>query len=338
MGSERKPQGNESKRALVYCIVPAELAARLHEPLRRHFASDAAVEVVVESRSRDRRRASRRADATGEPASGDERRRVRNAEGRRVGERRSALVPVPAPPLPRLMRRYGDRLLFLERLEPSSLKLEDEDSARLVIRFQGGDREVFADLYRRYFDRVYGYQRVAIRDPHEAEDATQQIFMEVLEGLDRYERRSQPFRAWLFTVARNHAVKRLQKLNRLDVTDPGELDRRREADDPEQVSLDWLTDRELLLFVERLPLAQRQVLVLRYMLGLAPSEVAAVLERSPEAVRQQQARALAFLRARLAAVGRAPKRTPRSGSRLLVPQARVLRARRFVLTTRGATG
>ncbi|MDX6663784.1 MAG: polymerase sigma-70 factor, subfamily [Solirubrobacterales bacterium] len=232
-------------------------------------------------------------------------------------------------------RAASARLIFVERLARPSEELEDLDTAGVVIAFQAGDRDAFGELYRRYFDRVYGYLRVLLKDRHAAEDGAQQIFTQIFEALPRYERRSQPFRAWLFTIVRNYAVDRLRRDNRIDVVDPEDLRRRQDEVAPENgetETLNWLTDSDLLLFVERLPVAQRQALLLRYMLGLSGAEVARVLERTPSDVRVLQSRALRFLRQRLTAVGRAPAvRRDRAGLQRRFRQAPVLRLRRFAL-------
>jgi RNA polymerase sigma-70 factor (ECF subfamily) len=319
---------------MVYCLVPRELAPRLHELLRRHFAGAAGVEVLVERRNGERRGSGDRRDGSPPDTAPDERRRVRSLAGRRVGERRAVLVAVGAPELPRRARALADRIAFIERIEPSTRHAEDVDTAHLVMRIQGGERDAFAILYMRYFDRVYSYLRLVLRDADEAEDAAQQVFLQALEALPRYEYRGQPFRAWLFLIARNHALKQLARLGRVDVTDPGELSRQLEASEPDdgEIALDWLTDRELLLFVERLPLSQRQVLALRFMLDLTHAETAELLGRTPNEVRKLQQRAMTFLRDRLAAVGREPaRRVPRSGCRRAPKQVFVLRERRFAL-------
>jgi RNA polymerase sigma-70 factor (ECF subfamily) len=336
----RARQSPAPRRQVVYCLIPSDLAPRLHEHLRRHFASDPAVEVVVEQRASDRRDSSdRRARGDRRPA-GDrpnsgERRRIRAAAGRRVAERRAALLAVDAPvPLPRRAREHAGRLHFVERIEPAGQLQEDADTARLVTRVQAGDRDAFATLYLRYFDRLYGYMRIILRDPHEAEDATQQVFVRVIRAFPRYERRRAPFRGWLFTIARNEALNRIRVRERTTVLDPEEIDRRRDTEplpDDSLGALEWIADRDLVLFVERLPLAQRQVLLLRYMLDLPYAEIATIMGASPNEVRKLQQRATAFLRARLAAVGRAPQRAERSPWRRRPTFAGVARARRYAL-------
>lgn len=333
MAKESSAQG----RAIVYCIIPDDLAERLHEPLRGHFSDDPGVEVVVEQRWRDRRQRADRRVATGdEPPQDRERRRIRAAEGRRVADRRAPTVVVAAPSdLPRKLRVHAGELVFLEAFEPSVQQLEDRDTARLVGRIQSGEQHLFGDLYRRYFDRVYSYLLVMLGDAHRAEDATQQVFLRMLEALPRYERRSQPFRAWLFVMVRNHAIDHLRQMHRIEPVGDEELHRRSEqvAEPAEQALpvLDWISDRELTMFIGRLPLPQRQVLMLRYMLDLSTDEIATALGRSTADVRKLNERALAFLRARLTAMSREPHRGARNPWVRRGTQLRVLRSRRWAL-------
>jgi RNA polymerase sigma-70 factor, ECF subfamily len=191
------------------------------------------------------------------------------------------------------------------------------------------------NLYRRYFDRVFGYLRVVLRDRHEAEDGTQEAFLKALRALPEYERRSQPFRSWLFTIVRNHAMSLLEQSSRLEVTDTVhslERDPVQQSSEDSVLALDWLTNSDLLVLIERLPARQRQVLVLRYLLDLSPAEVSRILETSSENVRVLQHRALTFLRERMVALGREPTHRGRIRMRGVLHKARVLRRRRFMLS------
>lgn len=335
-GKGRQVGEGDNGRRVVYCLIPDELAARLHDPLRHHFRDDPSIEVVVEKRLEDRRRAEERRTDQGDPPSGKERRRIKAVAGRRIGERRARQVRAPELPLPRTARRHEEQIVFVERIEPASEQEEDRDTANLVLRFQAGDSEAYGVLYKRYFERVYGYMRILFRDHYEAEDATSEAFAQALEALPDYERREQPFRAWLFAIARNSAVARLRKLRRLEPTDPAELDRWRDEEgalgEEKLTILDWITDRDLSVFVGRLPLPQRQVLVLRYLMDLDFAQIAMLLGRSNEDVRQLQYRALRFLEKRLRAVGRAPEqRSKPMPVQRRRQQSGVLRLRRFML-------
>jgi RNA polymerase sigma-70 factor (ECF subfamily) len=217
-------------RPVLYCLLPSELAPQLHDLLRRYFRDDPFVEVVVERRDGERRAGhDRRADPTVADAQRLERRRVRDLAGRRAGERRATVVDVAGLELPRKARDHAEQIVFFERLEPSAQALEDIDTARLVARVQAGSNAEFATLYTRYFDRVYGYLRVALRDQDEAEDAAQQVFLKVFERVHSYRRQRQPFRAWLFVIVRNQPLDVLRLRARVDVREPDELARVRDS-------------------------------------------------------------------------------------------------------------
>ena len=287
-------------RRILYCVIPSDLAGELHESLREFFRGDSGVSVVIDWRVRERRQADRRMAGGESPAV--ERRRIRSESGRRVSDRRATPLEADPPPLPPLAERHIDRLRFVERLEPATQHAEDIDSARLVVRAQSGDPTAFSKLYLRYFDRLYGYLRVAVKDSHEAEDIAQEAFLSMLRALPEYDLRlSHPFRVLLFHIARNRSIDHFRKHRCVDVEAPQELDRIRDIDlgaDPTG-AFDSLSDSELARYLRRLPASQRQTLVLRYALDFSTEEIAEVMEITPQAVRNLQHRGLAFLRHRL---------------------------------------
>ncbi len=92
-------------------------------------------------------------------------------------------------------RRTLDRSPAVERLVLTA-----------VARAKDGDADALRFLYLRYADNVYGYVCSIVRDEHEAEDVTQQIFAKLLTAIDRYEPRQVPFSAWILRVAHNAAI------------------------------------------------------------------------------------------------------------------------------------
>jgi RNA polymerase sigma-70 factor (ECF subfamily) len=291
--------------------------------------------VVVERRDGERRSGGERRDGDDKARAKGERRRVRSAAGRRVAERRATVGDVEPPQLPRRARRHAAELRFVRRMEPSGQKLEDRDTARVVARYQAGDREAYAILYKRYFSRVFGYLRVVLNNPHDAEDAAQEVFANVLAALPKYKAGSRPFRAWLFRIVRNQALDELRAGGREDLLAPEDLDEARErtgeVEEPDLPVLDWITDRDLSIFVERLTLQQRQVLLLRYLMGMRSEEIAETLGITAPQVRGLQRRAVDFLRERMVAIGREPKGVRRPEMQRFRKQAQVLRNRRFAL-------
>lgn len=179
---------------------------------------------------------------------------------------------------------------------------EDVDGDELVSRAQRGDQSAFRRLYTQYYDVVYAYGRMMLKDPHEAEDVTQDVFVRVLRMLPRYQTRAGcPFRVLLLRIARNRAIDYLRKQKPCEVEPADQLERRLAPVDHDlPVSITGLSDAQLALALKRLPIGQRQVLVLRYMLGLSTDEVADVMDATPKAVRNLQYRGLSYLRSALA--------------------------------------
>lgn len=315
---------------MIYCLLPSEVSARVERNLRRFYA-DADIEVIAERRSEERRQLGERRRS--EPRRGErivERRRIRNSDGRRIAERRASLVPIhPPEPLPRRAGRL-EGAMFVETLDVAPAHQEDIDSARLVTRVQGGDTSAFAELYERYFDRVYTYFRIATKDTQVAVDATRDVFLSVAETVGDYPFGGEHFRAWLFRIVRDCSAQIPLGDRRFKQSPPAEP---RTRDRLPSGALDWISDDELMLFVERLPAPERQVMLLRYMLELDWERTADVSGRSPEDVRDLQLRALDVLEARLTEAGRG--QAAQSRRRLEMTRARVqqvvLRARRLAL-------
>ena len=300
-------------RGTVYCVVPHELSAELHETLLEHWRDDPAVVVMLERRNGDRRHADERG-------------------GRRLEERRGTAVVETPPRLPRKLRAHAPRLRFGRQVNGLRRDPEDVDADRLVVRFQHGDARAFDGLYLRYFDRVYAYARVALRDDHEAEDVAQQVFGNVIQALPRYEvRQDSSFRAWLFRITRNVVLRTLQRNGRLQPQEPAELDRRLESPTPQApLSLKWLSDKDLAMLVERLPVSQQQVILLRYVFEFKTCEIADALDRTPVAIRMLEHRAMRALEARLHAM-RGTTRVDRASMLAARRPMPVLFRRRFAL-------
>ena len=284
---------------MVYCIVPRELAPELHDVLREHFRGERGTTAIVEFRRTSRRRLPDRRHEDRPPAR--ERRRIRNENGRRVADRRASTAVVEPPPLPRVAEPFAPELVFVEREEPSDQESLDADTKRLVTGFQSGEDDVFDEIYLRHFDTVYGYAHAAVRNSHDAEDAAQQVFVRALQALPDYEVRTAPFRAWLFRIARNVVMDSLRSGNRVIVEPPDELAERREAVvEDVDADLSWLTEREVAAQVELLPRAQREVIVLRYLLDLPYDEIAGLTGGTARAAKHLHTRAIRVLEGRLA--------------------------------------
>jgi RNA polymerase sigma-70 factor (ECF subfamily) len=175
---------------------------------------------------------------------------------------------------------------------------EDADLADVLAA--QADRAAFATLYRRYLDRVYGYAFYQLGDHHDAEDATERIFLAALRAIPEFRDQGSTFRAWLFRIAHNTIANAHRSRSRRPADSlPDGFER--PAPDADPASLVVFADelREVRAAIAGMPDDRRQVILLRFVDDLSTAEIAEVLDRSPGAVRVLLHRSLRDLAARL---------------------------------------
>ena len=85
-----------------------------------------------------------------------------------------------------------------------------ESDAKLVEEILAGSIDHFNLLYEAYFSRVYLFALKRLRDPSEAEDVTQEVFMTVFKALASY-RGDSKLLVWIFGITRNTVNRRFRK-------------------------------------------------------------------------------------------------------------------------------
>jgi RNA polymerase sigma-70 factor (ECF subfamily) len=175
----------------------------------------------------------------------------------------------------------------------------DPDIAAAVKRAQLGDRDAFCFLYLRYRNNVYGYILSILRDPHEAEDATQHVFLKLMSVIGSYRPQQVPFSAWIIRVARNVAVDYQRQHRAIPVEEVLESSK-----PSEELGLDRRRGLEHAL--QTLPSEQRDVVVLRHLVGLTPGEIASRLGRSEASIHGLHHRGRQAIKRQLAELECAP--------------------------------
>jgi len=173
----------------------------------------------------------------------------------------------------------------------------NEAEAEQVLRARSGDEDAWVAIYQRHYATLYRYVKARVDDRETAEDLTATVFLQALKSIGGYRDRGRPLLAWLYTIARN-TVNYHHRAAYRRPTEASLTDTRREsgAGDPELAAVRLDVRRA----VAALSRDQREVMVLRYFVGLTTPEVALLLGKHERAVYSLQTRAIKALRKRLA--------------------------------------
>jgi RNA polymerase sigma-70 factor (ECF subfamily) len=183
------------------------------------------------------------------------------------------------------------RYLPLERAR------EHAEEQRIVQRAKE-DPTAFAALYEMYFLRIYRFVYSRVRDQSVAEDVTSDVFIKALRGIGRYQDTGRPFSAWLYEIATNQVTDRFRSVRPVE-------DIETQYDLSDGVSLEDVAGRRDQLrrigsLVHTLPRPQRVAVVLKFQEDMRIEDIAAVMGKSPVAVKLLLQRAVTTIRRRVA--------------------------------------
>jgi len=144
----------------------------------------------------------------------------------------------------------------------------------LVVRAQSGDDGAFAELVERYSPRLRYFLRKLLASSDGAEDALQDVWLDVLRHLPRLAD-PQALKAWLYRIARDHAFGKLRKAKRFEQS----LEEANLPDPATEEETDFSADDAARIHaaLDELPAEQREVLVLRFLEEMSYEEIARVV-------------------------------------------------------------
>ena len=192
------------------------------------------------------------------------------------------------------------RRLPRARFTPSQANgADDRLLPEAIARAKRGHNDALHFLYARYADDVLGYVRSIVRDHHEAEDITHNVFGKLARALQNYEPREVPFAAWILRVSRNAALDHLRTRRAIPSEDVLATDEGYRQPDSDR-------SQSLKEAFACLPDEQRDVLLLRHVAGLSPGEIAAALDKTESSVHGLHHRGRGRLQTALRELGAAP--------------------------------
>jgi RNA polymerase sigma-70 factor (ECF subfamily) len=162
------------------------------------------------------------------------------------------------------------------------------------------DRE-FSDLYRAHLRDVYSYAYYRIGNHHDAEDLTEQTFLQAYRHFERAQREShgRPLRPWLIRIAHNLAANYYRDRSRRPTTQLEDASVLSAPLDTEDLVESREEVKEVLSGVSKLPEDRREALIMRFALDMDNREIARAMGRSEGATKVLLHRAIRQLEQRL---------------------------------------
>jgi RNA polymerase sigma-70 factor (ECF subfamily) len=200
---------------------------------------------------------------------------------------------------------------------PDSLPIDHRADAEFVAALQSGSEDAFTRLIELYHQPVYSLVFRSLRDPADAADITQEIFLKVYRGIRNFHGESS-LRTWIYRIAIHEASnqrrwwirhKRREIAIEADASgrDPSQYDSAPISDSiadlrpsPYDIAAQKELNATISFALSRVPEVFRDVLILREIEGFAYDEIAAVLNIQPGTVKSRLMRGRASLRAALA--------------------------------------
>jgi len=168
----------------------------------------------------------------------------------------------------------------------------EELDLTVVERAGKGDVDAFRTLFERYGQRIHRYAYARLGRQEDAQDVLQEIFLAAWRGLPSFRpEHSGSFPGWLFAIARNVVAGHLRSALRHPWVPLEAV-----PESPVEFEGRLLSQRLLADALDELPESQREVVTLRFVVGLSAREVGAALGKTEGAVESLQVRALERLR------------------------------------------
>jgi RNA polymerase sigma-70 factor, ECF subfamily len=186
---------------------------------------------------------------------------------------------------------------------------QEERLDAVVADAVAGDRDALREVLETIRPIVVRYCRARVgtfeRSDLSADDVAQEVCLAAVMALPRYRDRGRPFLAFVYGIAAHKVADAYRAVGR-DLSYPTESvpERLSSEPGPEQSAMDADSVTRMTELLDVLPDKQREILILRVVVGLSAEETAQAVGSTAGAVRVAQHRALARLKSEIAAAGR----------------------------------
>lgn len=177
------------------------------------------------------------------------------------------------------------------------MSVDENNIENLFKQARLGNQSSFDELYNLYLTPVYRYIFLKTGHKQTTEDICQIVFIKAYENINKLKSYEKPL-AWFFTIARNAVIDHYRNRSNKETLEfkPETLEIPSFFSPPEKEIDRNITIKKLADALAQLPSDQNEVMVLKFLKDLNHREIAEILEKSPEAVRQLQCRAIKNLK------------------------------------------
>ncbi len=191
--------------------------------------------------------------------------------------------------------------------EPLNSSAMNEEDRKLLRESAAGNHEAFRLLVERYQRSIFRICLGFVRDPQEAEDLTQDVFLLVYKNAGRFREKSR-VSTWIYRIAVNRSMNRLRyrrarewlRFYGISTDDPNPVSQIADAREDPDASLERRERQELVRrALQRLPASQRAALILHSVEGISHEEIACIAGCSVSAIESRIHRARFTLKGHL---------------------------------------
>ncbi len=161
-----------------------------------------------------------------------------------------------------------------------------------------GDSDAFGCLYELYFTPIFRYIYIRVKDKGVSEDLVQDVFLKIHKSISGFQEKGKDPLAYFFTIARNTVIDFWRKKKDLIADDPTEVFDKLKDESANPIAFVERLETEKAVYqaIGKLSDDRQDVIILKFIEGFSNREIAKIIGKSEESVRQLQCRALKNLR------------------------------------------
>ncbi|MCE7927313.1 MAG: sigma-70 family RNA polymerase sigma factor [Chloroflexi bacterium CFX7] len=202
--------------------------------------------------------------------------------------------------MPRAIRRVTPVVRDTEVQSDGPDEPRINNAEEVARRAAAGDPEAWSAIFEAHYRGIYAFVRYRLRGVTESEDIASQVFEIAYSRASKFDYRGVPIEAWLIGIARNLVRDHVKKVSRRGYEEElQETTEFSESDSAHGVDL----KQDIAAAMRGLTEDQQTVLSLRFLMDKSVAETASLMERSEDAVKNLQRRALAAMQRALVGTG-----------------------------------